>query len=533
MPTQRESVHNESFRTGGLSTQTWMSATLILISCTIISKFFGFFREILIAKNFGVSAEVDAYMVSLMLPALIGSGIGSTFGISLIPLYHKILTNKGIVEANKQIRTVFTVSSIISIVFVSLLYFMPKLIIKTIAPSLPPSTSELAVELIRWLSVMILGLSLFYLSSSIYNALHHFKIPAFTDLASNICVILFLILFSSLWGIYSLIFGLLISTVLVTAIQICLLFKKGILGFSLDFGGSGLKGYIILAIPILFCDYFYQVGGIIENFFASGLAVGSIAALGYAKKLSISVVTLVAINIARAVFPKLSLLASEEKLNEARDLISKLMKQLIVYFLPVSILSIFVREEIIKIIFMRGVFDDIAFKITAHVFIFYIAGLTASIILPIFFRLSFAFSDGVTPLKATVIGILFMVVFNYFLTPVLGISGIALSSTVAVLLALFVMGMSVHKKLGGLDTRGILKVSFLSFLCALVSLLPISEFRMSNIYIFILSIIVYFMVYFVLGRFFMKDETIVLWRLYKKVWRGMLNHAVIFPRKSE
>jgi len=64
MHTQPKNTRGQMLRTVGLSTQTWVSAAFILIACTIISKFFGFFREILIAKHFGASAEVDAYMVS-------------------------------------------------------------------------------------------------------------------------------------------------------------------------------------------------------------------------------------------------------------------------------------------------------------------------------------------------------------------------------------------------------------------------------------------------------------------------------------
>ncbi|MDI6735234.1 MAG: murein biosynthesis integral membrane protein MurJ [bacterium] len=500
----------------GLSIQTWVNASSILLFCTVVSKLLGFVREILVAKNFGAGTDVDAYMIAITIPTLIGGSIGSAFGISLVPFYQRLLNKEEISEANKHIRTIVCFTIIISIFFLFFLCFMSEPIIKMIAPGLPETTFKITTKMTQHLSIMVLGLSLFHLLTAIYNAFHHFKIPAFADLTSILCVILMLIFFSSVLGIYALVFGLIIGTFLAIAIQIIYLFKKRVLGFKIDFRGSVLKEFIMFTMLILCYDFFSQTSGIIENFFASGLTVGSISALGYAKRLFNVPTSLVSLSVVKAIFPTFSTQVSEQKLNETRSLIVKLIRQIIIFFLPLSIILIFFSKEFIRFIFMRGAFDDLALQTTSNAFIFYIVGLTASVIIPIFIRLCYAFSDTITPLRVMIISLLFMIFSNYLLVPLMGIKGIALTSTLGIIFTLFAMGLALRKKLGGLQIKILSRTFGISLLCALISLLPILPFRDSTIFSFVFSVLLYFMFYFVLGWFLMKDDIPIVWKLFKR-----------------
>ena len=508
------SMHNNKGQM--LSKQPWISAAFLLLLTSIISKAFGFFREILIAKNFGISSQVDAYLVAISIPVLIGGTIGSAFAISIVPLYHKMINNS-LKEANDFLKTVFSFTIIVSIALIFTVNFMSEAIIKIIAPSLPVSTMKSAVELTKWLSLLLLGYSLFNVLSSIYNALHHFKIPAFTDMFSNLFIIIALVLLSSLLGIYALVIGVIVSIYFSLLIFVFYLLKQGIVGFNLDFKSNKFKEFIIFIAPVMVFMFFLQISSIVENFFASSLKGGSIAALGYAKRLYDIIPTLIIANIAKAVFPTFSTLFLEQKIDELRDLIVKLNKQFIIYFLPVSFMLIFFRKEIIRVVFMRGAFNELALEMTSGAFMFYAMGLTASTLVPIFFRLCYAFSDTVTPLIAVFSGSVFMCLLNYFLTPVMGITGIALTNSLTVLLTLFVLGIFVRKKLGGLNIKGFAKSFIISFICATLALLPFLKFTNSNPYYFIFLAILYFIFYFILGWFIAKSEFKVVWFSFKRI----------------
>jgi len=516
MKDNKLAAENKLLQGEKLSGQTWISATFLLISVSLISKVLGLLREILIARNFGVGGEVDAYMVAITLPVLIGGVLGSSLGTSLIPLYQKTLCASGSDEGKNLIKSIISFTGIISGSLMLAMYLIPETLIKIIAPSLPGTTTRLAVELLKWLSFLVIGNSLFNVLSSVYNALHHFKIPAFTDLVSNLFVIFALIFFSSLWGIYALVMGLIVGVYFVVLVLTSNLLKLGIIGFRMEFNTREFKELINFAIPVLLYVFFPQLIGIIENFFASSLKEGSVSALGYAKRLSDALSTLLAVNIAKATFPTFSLLSSQRKIAELRDLVVKLNSQIVVYFLPLSFALVFFSKEIISFIFMRGAFDSAAVEMTSSVFIFYAAILCANMFVPTFFRLCYAFSDTTTPIKASLIGIVFVLPLYYFLTGSFGIMGIAFTSCIWVLITLLITGVSAGKKLRGLDMVGLGKTFVKSFLCASLAMLPFLGLESVNKFSIILTVPAYFLLYFILAWFVMNVEIRAAWKSFRR-----------------
>ena len=62
-----------------------LSATSLLVAANAASKLMGFAREVLTARAYGVSAQVDAFLVSLSVPDLVGSALGAAMAAALIP----------------------------------------------------------------------------------------------------------------------------------------------------------------------------------------------------------------------------------------------------------------------------------------------------------------------------------------------------------------------------------------------------------------------------------------------------------------
>lgn len=501
-----------------MSRQSWVSATFILIFLSLASKVFGFFREVLVAKYFGVSAEVDAYMVAVMLPTILGGVIGASLGTSLVPAYHRISVRDGEQSAKKICITIFTFTTIISLALILVLYYAAEPLIRAIAPSLPKATIEMAVGLLKWLSVLVLGFSLYNVQTSIYNARHHFTTPAIADLISNVFVIGSLLVLSSLIGIYALATGLITGVFTVVVILLVIMSRIGLFGFDVSFGTSDFREYFMFSVPVFLNVLLPQLGGVIENYFASGLQEGSIAALGYAKRLSDVASTLMAVNIAKAVFPTFSALSSENRIGELRDIVLKLNTQIVIFFMPFTVALIYFRKEIIGLVFMRGAFGMQALDMTSKAFMFYVIGFLASMLLPLFFRLCYAFSDSATPLKAAVISIAFMIVGNSLLSTTLGITGIALVTSLSIVINVSVLFFAVRKKLGGLGVKGLARSFHRSLLCALVILLPIFLLQRTASFHVVIVAGCYVSLYFVLAWIFMRNELSAFLETLGKMW---------------
>jgi len=498
------------------SSQNWISASFILVSISLLSKVFGFVRDILLAKYFGTGAEMDSFMVAISLLMMIGGGLGFALSTAMVPMYRKIHAGIGEIKANEVAGNLVTLTPLITIIFLLPICIIPLTFVKLVAPSLPETTSQLAAELTRWLAFYILGLNMVYVLTSFYHAFHHFKIPAFTDLLFNIVVILVLMTLAVSWGIHSLVFGNIFGIFLCASILLTFLIKRHLPGFRLNLQTWEIKSFFLLVIPILLFDISCQVGAVIENYFASGLAEGSIAALTFAKRLCVSIIAIVAINISRGVFPTFSTLYYEQNRDSARDLFVKLNKQIIILFVPLTILFIFFRKEIIQVVFMRGAFDLTALKITSTAFLFYSIGLVIAAIEPIFLRACYAFSITIAPLFSTVISVLLIIPLNYFLTPILGIAGIALTTNIGFLFRLMIQAIWLRKKLGGLAIGELSKSLALSLLCAMIAILPILIFRSDNLLKLLISMLMFIIIYFSIGWFVMKKELKNMLRLLRQ-----------------
>jgi putative peptidoglycan lipid II flippase len=181
---------------------------------------------------------------------------------------------------------------------------------------------------------------------------------------------------------------------------------------------------------------------LIENYFGSSLPSGSISALGYARRINEVVLTLIAANIARAVFPTLARCYSEGTGAAAREIVHQIGAVMLFWLVPVSAGLVVFSEDVVRLAFMRGAFDAHALELTSGALRYYSLGLLFSSGTLILIRLSYATMDVYLPLKAAAAGISCMVGSGIILKGLMGVSGISLAVSLAALVtfsALFLL----------------------------------------------------------------------------------------------
>ncbi len=502
------SAYNDEDKT--FSRQTWVSAAFILIVATLASKAMGFIRDVLIARYFGVSAQVDAFMVAVTIPTLVG-GMGFALSTAFIPAYRRALAEGGLNQGRQLAGGAIGVICAVSGLLVVVIIVFARRLVGLLAPGLASQSIILAAQIAQWLAPLVLGLNLFYMLGAVYNALEHFKIPAFTDLISNVVVLLSLLWLSSVMGIRSLALGMMTGSFLVVVVMAVPIIRKRVISFPAHPWRSDVQHLVILAAPVFFIEVLSQAAALVENFFGARLGVGNIAALGFAKRLTVIMVSLLASNIARAVFPLLSKLVSEDKLTDAKDLFVKLSRQYALAFIPLSVVLMYFREDIIRLAFVRGAFGAEAAARTSAAFLYYSAGLTLAAAVSIFTRACYAFADTLMPLKAVALQLVVMVALNSFLVPALGIVGIALSTTLALVPGLVLMGTSLTRRFQGIAFGSLARTVVLALLSSIAALVPVMQVHRlaatkGSIGELAVEGALYFVTYFGLGWIIMRQE---------------------------
>lgn len=414
-----------------LSVQGGASAAALLLTVAGASKGLGFLRELLLASYLGASGQVDAYAVAYAIPLFLAGGVGYAFSTALIPGYHRKVVEGG-QEAGSHFLSTMCLSSLVwSLVLLIPVWVMPEILVRFAAPSLPEATMRLTVDLMGWLALYVFMLNLVYVLSAAFHTLHHFRIPAVSELVFNVIAIGLFVTFVSQWGVRALVVGSLVGIFLCFLLLITVLLKTRGQACRVAMGPKELVSPLLACLPVAAYYLASQSPGILANYFASGLGEGSIAAFSYAKTILTAVVTLLTLSVARAAFPTFAGLASGGRMEEFRQLVVGLAKLILFLFLPLSTLAWVYREPVLRLLYQRGAFDEAALVLTATAFGFLALGLTFSAWEPVGTRALYAAGDGRSPLLATLGSVGVVLPLCVVLTPVLGLAGVAVSLSVA------------------------------------------------------------------------------------------------------
>ncbi|MEN6489407.1 MAG: lipid II flippase MurJ, partial [Smithella sp.] len=119
---------------------------------TMISRVFGFLRDMVVAALFGAGLASDAFFVAFRIPNMLRRLIGEgSLTVSFVPVFTEYLQKKSKEEALELANTAFTLLSIILVIVSVLGVLFSPLVVTLIAPGFvnDPDQFSLAVFLNR------------------------------------------------------------------------------------------------------------------------------------------------------------------------------------------------------------------------------------------------------------------------------------------------------------------------------------------------------------------------------------------------
>ena len=421
---------------------------------TMLSRVFGFLRDVVVAAFFGTSAAADAFFVAFRIPNLLRRLLGEgSLTVAFVPVFTQYLTQKSKTEAAELANVVFTMLSII-LVFVSLtgIIFSPW-IVTAMAPGFTdtPEQFALAVYLNRIMFPYIFFISLVALCMGILNSLRHFAAPALSPVTLNISMIAAIFLLHPYFTepIFALAIGVMLGGVIQLAMQWPFLIKMGIrLKPNFNFRHPGLRQIGLLLIPTLIGSGIYQINILVGTILASLLPKGSVSYLYYADRIVELPLGVFAIAVGTAVLPSLSEQVSRGYFEELKKTISFSLRLILFVSIPATIALIILREPIISVLFQRGSFQASSTVATAQALLFYAIGLWAFSVIRVIDAAFFALQDRKSPLKAGFIALIVNVGMGVILMGPLKHGGLALATSIATSVNVLILSVILWRKIG-------------------------------------------------------------------------------------
>ena len=445
----------------------------IVGGATLLSRIFGFIRDMVVAQLFGAGMATDAFFVAFRIPNLLRRLVGEgALTASFIPVYSEYIAQKPKEEGDELASASFSVLAVFLILLTGLGILFSPWIIKVMAYgfSQEPEKFKLTVLLTRVMFPYIFFIGLVALAMGVLNSWKHFAAPALAPVLLNIAIIACALSLSGVLPtpIMSLAIGVLLGGIAQLFFQVPFIRKKKIklrLVFSLSH--PGVKRIGLLMAPSVLGLGVTQLNVLVSTFLASYLPAGSISFLYYADRLLEFPMGIFAIAIATAVLPAFSEHSAQRDVEGLKNTLSFALRLTFFVTLPAMVGLIVLRLPIINLLFQRGAFDAHSSAMTAQALLFYALGLAAfagvRIIVPAFYSLQ----DTKTPVKVAFIALLANAGLGAVLMIPLRHGGLALATSLAAGLNFALLVLLLKKRLGRIGARKIFH-SFLKNLGASV-----------------------------------------------------------------
>ena len=323
----------------------------------LMSRIFGFIREILLARWTGVSSATDTLDLAFVIPDfLFYLSAGGYLAITLIPILSKLQKDK-LVDLNNYFLSLLSGLTLIFAIF-SIIFFMFRYEIGEIF-------GVIDIELFVQVFTPIIFSQVFFFSGAVMMAYQYFmgefKYAALAPVIYNLSIIFFGWINSSTpeSTIYGFAIGGFIGSFIGhIVIQVYGLKKIGLNVKLIKPKIQDLTNYFKVSVPLIVGQSIAVMDEQLFRIFGSMLSVGAIASFRYARRIAILPVGVMAQAVGVASFPTMSNLFVREKFGELKQLIRQQIA--ILYFVNLAIVLVLITNnaEIISLVYERGEFNS-------------------------------------------------------------------------------------------------------------------------------------------------------------------------------
>ncbi|MDP2812721.1 MAG: murein biosynthesis integral membrane protein MurJ [bacterium] len=446
---------------------------VIIAFFSFLSKIFALLRERLIASNFGAGELSDIYYSAFRLPDLIfNTLVLGALTSAFIPVFQKVWfkdKKEGLILANSVLN--FFLLFIGALVILAIC-FTPNLM-ALITPGFSDWQLSMVVSLSR---VMLLAILFFVASNIIGGVLNSWKkFFSFSLAASfyNIGIIVGIVFFYPKLGLVGLSWGVVLGAFMHLLIQLPEIIKNGwhyqlVLKFD-----KNLRRILKLMLPRTFGLAASQINLVITTMIASTLASGSIAVFNLANNLQSLPISLFAVSLAVAVFPTFTQAASEDNKQLFADNFSISLRRILYLLIPISVLMVVLRAQIVRIILGTGAFNWQNTYDTAQTLGLFALSIFAQGLIPLLGRSFYAYEDTKTPMAVSFFSIVINIIFSWIFAKYWGVIGLAIAFSLSSIINMFLLYFILSLRVPDIDHNKIfnslLKILANSCLCGLVA----------------------------------------------------------------
>ncbi len=426
----------------------------IISLLTIISRVLGLVRDQLSAAIFGTSMFNDAFVTAFSLPNLFRRLLGEgALTATFVPMLQEELHENGNSGAFDLLNKVVSKLLLATGVLVSLaMIIFSEARLVTGLDERWYLAADLTVLLFPYLAFVCVAAAL----NATLNVLQRFTEPALSPIWLNLAMILSLggaglhFAHTPMGEIRWLCVGVLVGGFFQMIVPAVVLVRAGWRP-SFDLAPSlRVQEIIALMVPGLFGTAIYQINILVSRFLAFSLTVSAATMMFYANRLMELPIGVFAIAVSTVVYPLIAKHAVQGRFAEMADDYRKGIRLILIINVPAAVGLALLSEPIVRLLFERGQFSAMDTRMMAPLLALFAVGMPFFSVVNLTVRAFYAVKDTTTPVRIALVDFVVNVALSLILREWLGVVGLVLASTTAIIVQMVLLQRALARRLSGM-----------------------------------------------------------------------------------
>ncbi|MEK7615016.1 MAG: murein biosynthesis integral membrane protein MurJ [Patescibacteria group bacterium] len=462
------------FRFFHAESKTIIGAATIVGIFSFLADFVGFIRDRVLAGMFGAGATLDVYYAAFKIPDFLFSLIViGAISSSFIPLFTKNYFSERRESAWEFTNSILHLIGGGMLVASILLFIFAHPLSTLIAPGFDPLKQSQVAEFMRVMlcAQMLLAFSLIF--GSVLQGLKRFFLYALAPVLYNLGIILGALVFAKIWGPIGLAWG----VVLGAALHLCTQCIGSVAaGYSYHFRfnlkDQEARKMLMMTGPRILGIAIAQLLFLVLTVFATTMSAGSLTIFQFAYNIQFFAVGTIGVSFAIAAFPTFSEALSKDDPDGFRRSFASTIRQILFFMIPLMMLFLILRAQIVRVVVGAGAFDWQATILTADTLAFFALTFIPQAFVYVLARAFFALHDTVTPLTAGLVAGLVGVISAFLFAPHFGVIGLGMAFSLSAVVNAVLLWVPLRQRMQSLHEatilQSLLKLSVAGIACGLV-----------------------------------------------------------------
>ena len=428
-----------------------IQSVVVVVILNFAVKFFGLWREILMAKYYGTGIYTDAYVIANNIPTVLYAAIGAAIAAAYVPMYARVQTEQGDGRARLFTRNLLLLALVTCFVICVASEIFANQVVFCFASGYRGETRLLTVRFTRILLLSLLPVVVTGILGAYLTIHGEFFVPSFIPLVNNLLIIVSLYFSHFLGNVYIFVIGTFLGITAQAVFTLAVMYRK-----RLGLGHDGervpvlrdqyLRSLLPLVLPVFVGTAVTDLNAIVDKTLVSGLSSGSVSSLNYAYKIINLVTSVIMGAVTTTFYPEISRQAASGDREKLRVSLGTLTNATYLLMIPITCLFMTFHREIVLLLFQRGNFDACSTDMTGQMLIFYSLGLPGIAIRDIETKVFFSVQDTKTPMMNGILCALLNIILDICLIHRMGGVGAALATSLSAFFSAINLGVLLRRR---------------------------------------------------------------------------------------